>query len=67
MNDNNSVNIMGDTRLLLGLFIKEMAMKVTMMMMTMTDNNMYLLTELGRGGRENIWPEVMTCGPLTKF
>ena len=31
-------------------------------------NNMYLLTELGRAGRENIWPEVRTersevCAP----
>ena len=25
--------------------------------------NMYLLTELGRAGRENIWPEVMAYGP----
>ena len=23
---------------------------------------MYLLTELGRAGRENIWPEVMAYG-----
>ena len=27
---------------------------------------MYLLTELGRAGRENIWPEVMAYGPVNK-
>ena len=28
---------------------------------------MYLLTELGRAGRENIWPEVMAYGPSAKY
>ena len=44
------------------------ASQIDQMVGGLRKNNMYLLTELGRAGRENIWPEVRTersevCAP----